>query len=195
MNKQSIREQISKDQPKPKKFRKKRKPMSPEQKAAAVERLAKAREKRMQENPPEYKSIHPDVLKLDDDDNLSLKNVRSWIKTQKELLSSYKRDERAGIKGATAKVAATEGYIRNLQRYIQTGTYLDMFWGEHAQNRMKQVCLVMAYYPCGTPKRNHGTYYADIGMEWDSLTMNEFDYTPEKPKKQKPVDLDDEDAI
>ena len=35
-----------------KKIRKPRKPMSAEQKAAAVERLAKAREKRMLENPP-----------------------------------------------------------------------------------------------------------------------------------------------
>ena len=35
-----------------KKVRKKRKPMSPEQRAAAAERLAKAREKRMKENPP-----------------------------------------------------------------------------------------------------------------------------------------------
>mgnify|MGYP003632120962 CR=1 FL=1 len=34
--------------------RKKRKPMTPEQRQAAGERLAKAREKRLLENPPQY---------------------------------------------------------------------------------------------------------------------------------------------
>ena len=41
------------------KTRKQRKPMTPEQKSAAAERLKLAREKRLKENPPEYKSIHP----------------------------------------------------------------------------------------------------------------------------------------
>ena len=36
--------------------------MSPEQRAAAAERLAKAREKRLRENPPQYKNIDPTVL-------------------------------------------------------------------------------------------------------------------------------------
>ena len=48
-----------------KKIRKPRKPMTAEQKAAAAERLRIAREKRMKENPPQYKNIHPDVLALD----------------------------------------------------------------------------------------------------------------------------------
>ena len=37
-----------------KKFKKPRKPMSVEQRIAATERLAKAREKRLRENPPQY---------------------------------------------------------------------------------------------------------------------------------------------
>ena len=40
------------------KTRKRRKPMTEEQKKAAGERLALAREKRLKENPPQYKSIH-----------------------------------------------------------------------------------------------------------------------------------------
>ena len=46
--------------------RKKRKPMTAEQKQAAGERLAKAREKRLLENPPQYKSIHPSVVERGD---------------------------------------------------------------------------------------------------------------------------------
>lgn len=149
-----------------KKVRKRRKPMSPEQRAAAAERLAAAREKRLKENPPEYKSIHPDVLAKGDDHHWSHKKVKQWIKTQKSLLSSERANVRAKVKGAEAKVAAISGYIRNLETYLKTGTYLDMFWGEYQQNKVKTVCVVMAYHPDGTPKRSVGVWYPDIGCEW-----------------------------
>jgi len=148
------------------KIRKRRKPMSAEQKSAAAERLALAREKRLKENPPEYKSIHPSVLEKGDDHAWSHKKVKEWIKTQKGLLSAEKANKRANVKGAIAKVAAIEGYIRNLETYLRTGTYTDMFWGEYQQNKVRNVCLVMAYHPDGTPKRNVGTWYPDIGCEW-----------------------------
>ena len=159
-----IREQIAAERGpvEVKKPRKKRKPMTEEQRAAAAERLAKAREARM-EKQGGPKNVHPDVLALPDDDALSVKNVRSWIKTQKELLSAARRDERANVKGATAKVAQHEGYIRSLERYIRDGVYTDMFWGEHQQNRMKQVCLYPAYDKDGNIKRSAGVYYTDLG--------------------------------
>ena len=148
------------------KQRKRRKPMSAEQKVAAAERLALAREKRLKENPPEYKSIHPSVLERGEDDPWHHKKVKEWIKTQKGLLSAEKANKRANVKGAIAKVASIEGYIRNLETYLRTGTYLDLFWGEYQQNKTKRVCLVMAYNPDGTPKRCVGTWYPDIGCEW-----------------------------
>ena len=45
-----------------KKIRKKRKPMTPEQKAAAVERLAKARAARQAANPSQPKNVCKEVL-------------------------------------------------------------------------------------------------------------------------------------
>ena len=148
------------------KQRKRRKPMSAEQKAAAAERLRVAREKRLKENPPEYKSIHPSVLERGEDDPWHHLKVKQWIKTQKSLLSSERANKRANVKGAIAKVASIEGYIRNLETYLRTGTYLDLFWGEYQQNKCKSVCVVMAYHPDGTPKRNVGTWYPDLGCEW-----------------------------
>lgn len=148
------------------KTRKRRKPMTPEQKAAAAERLAKAREKRVKENPPKYSSIHPSVVAKPDDDPMSMKNVQRWIKTQKELLTVAKGDVRRNVKGAIAQVASIEGYIRNLHRYLRDGDYCDMFYGEHQQHKVKTMCVVMAYNPDGTPKRNVGTYYPDLGCEW-----------------------------
>ena len=67
-------------------IRKKRKPMTPEQRAAAAERLAKAREKRMRENPPQFKNIHPNALNRPEDDPFYFRKVQDWIKTQKDLL-------------------------------------------------------------------------------------------------------------
>ncbi len=149
-----------------KKPRKRRKPMSEEQKKAAVERLAIAREKRLKENPPEYKSIHPSVLERPEDDAWHHTKIKQWIKTQKGLLATERANVRAKIKGAEAKLATHQGYIRNLETYLRTGDYVDMFWGEYQQNRCKQICIVMAYHADGTPKRSVGVWYPDIGEEW-----------------------------
>jgi len=144
----------------------KRKPMTPEQKQAAAERLAKAREKRAQSNPPEYKSVHPSVLQLDDEKTLCLKNVKQWIKTQKELLTVARGDERKKVPGAIARVAGIQGYIRNMESYLRTGDWSNLFYGEYEDQLMKNVCVKMAYDADGIPKRNVNTYYPDIGEEW-----------------------------
>ena len=163
---------IESDKTLPKK-RKTRKPMSAEQKKAAGERLAIAREKRLAANPPEYKSIHPDVLARGDEDAWSHINVKRWIKTQKELLSVARSDLRRKVKGAEAQVSCISGYIRNLELYLRSGTYIDLFWGEHQQNRCKTVCRVMAYHPDGTPKRSVGVWYPDIQETWTREMENE----------------------
>ena len=166
------RANIESDKTLPKK-RKQRKPMTAEQKKAAGERLALAREKRAKENPPEYKSVHPDVLAKGDEHPWSHINVKRWIKTQKELLSVARHDLRRKVKGAEAQVSSTSGYIRNLELYLRSGTYIDMFWGEHQQNRCKTVCRVMAYHPDGTPKRSVGVWYPDIQETWTKEMENE----------------------
>lgn len=155
------------------KTRKRRKPMTAEQKAAAAERLALAREKRAKANPPKYTNIHPSVVAKAEDDPMSMKNIQRWIKTQKELMSIAKSDVRRKIKGAEARVASHEGYIRNLQRYLRDGDYCDSFYGEHQQHRCKMVCRVMAYHPDGTPKRSVGVWYPDIGCTWTKEMAND----------------------
>lgn len=149
-----------------KKTRKRRKPMSAEQKAAAVERLRVAREKRLAQNPPEYKSIHPSILEKGDDYYLSHKKVKQWIKTQRELAGVARKQVRDGIKGAEAKVASHEGYVRAMESYLRNGDWCNDFYGEYEQTRIKKVCLVMAYDKDGNPKRNIGVYYPDLGCEW-----------------------------
>ena len=127
----------------------------------------------MQTNPPKYTNIHSSVVARPEDDAMSMKNVQKWIKTQKELLSVARSDVRRKVKGAEARVASHEGYIRNLQRYLRDGDYCDNYYGEHQQNKVKWRVTTMAYHPDGTPKRNVGYWYPDIGCVWTREMENE----------------------
>ena len=87
--------------PSKKKVRKKRKPMTEDQKAAAAERLEKARAVRAAKNP-DYgmTGIHESLRDLPDDYPITPKKVKQWIKTQKELASMERRNEKKNVKGA-----------------------------------------------------------------------------------------------
>ena len=127
-----------------KKVRRKRKPMTEEQRIAAAERLAIAREKRFEKNPPKYKNIHPSVLAKSESDTFSLQNVRQWIKTQKGLLKKYKSEVRANVKGSIAKVASTEGYIRHCESYLSGGCWIDNFCGEYQETMVNWKVIAEA---------------------------------------------------
>ena len=174
------------------KQRKKRKPMTAEQKAAAAERLAKARaSKRKTAGPP--KNVHPSVVALPDGNPLSLQSVRGWIKHNKELLSEERRAARAGVKGADSKVAGIEGYVRNMEHYIRTGDWVDWFYGQEQQNKVRYKCTAMAYHfegPFkGMPKRDVNTIYSDVGL-WTQEMHDDYygqpeTMTPQKKKRKK----------
>ena len=155
------------------KVRKRRKPMTAEQRAAASERLAKAREARMAKNPPQHKSIHPAVLALKEDDVFYFRKVQKWIKTQKEMLASARSDLRKSVKGAEARVANHQAYIRNLEKFLRDGDYVDGFYGEHQEHKIKMRCVVPAYDRDGNVKRAFGVYYADLGTVYIGEGINE----------------------
>lgn len=116
------------------KVRKKRKPMSEEQRAAAAERLALARAKK---KPAENKSIHPDVAALPDDHMLSAKTVKGWIKYNKEKLSSIRSYKDDPDRSRRQEYDTLSVYIKNLNTYLQTGTWLDSRYGRDRANLMK----------------------------------------------------------
>ena len=147
------------------KKRKPRKPMSAEQKAAAAARLEKARAARAEKNPDYGLSgIHESLHNLPDEHYISPKKVKQWIKTQKDLMSSERGAVRQNVKGALARLANHEGYVRNMQRYLRDGDWIDNFYGEHQEHKIGWKCVAMAYNKDGTPKRNVGTRYSDIGV-------------------------------
>ena len=156
------------DPSKKKKVRKKRKPMTEEQKQAAAERLEKARAARAAKNPDYGKSgIHESLRNLTDDAPISPKKVKQWIKTQKELASMERRNEKAKVKGATDRRISHEAYVRNMQRYLRDGDWTDSFYGEHQEKKISYICRAQAYYwsgpKKGEPKFDVGTYYPMLG--------------------------------
>ena len=156
------------------KKRKPRKPMSEEQRVAAAARLEKAREKRKEKNPDYGQSgVSTSLKDLPEDHPLHPKKVKEWIKTQKDLLSSARSSVRQKIKGSEAQLAMHEGYIKNMLKYLRDGDWVDDFYGEHQQNKIRHRCVSLAYYDDGTPKRSIGVYYPDLGCVYTQELFNE----------------------
>ena len=129
------------------KTRKKRKPMTAEQKVAASERLEKARAARAAKNPDYGKSsIHESLRDLSAEHPLHPNKVKVWIKTQTELASSERAQVKQKTKGALARQLIHEGYVRNLKTYLRNGDYLDIFYGEHQEKKIRSRCYALSYH-------------------------------------------------
>ena len=162
----------------PKKRRKPRKRMSEEQRVAAAARLEQAREKRKAKNPDYGMSnVHESLRNLPDEHPLHPNKVKKWIKSQKDLASSARSSIRQKVKGAEAQLGIHEGYVRNMQRYLRDGDWIDMFYGEHQQYKIKYRCTSQAYYwdgpNKGQPKFDIGTYYPLLGCVYTQEMFNE----------------------
>ena len=171
------------------KKRKPRKPMSEEQRVSAAARLEKAREKRKAKNPDYGLSgIHESIRDLPDEHPVAPKKVKRWINTQKELAAAERSSVRQKIKGALAKQLYHEGYIKHMQTYLRTGDWIDIFYGEHQQNKIRWSCYSLAYDEDGDPKRNVGVFYPDMGCEYTQEMFNEekgiSNVGPEKRKRK-----------
>lgn len=130
---------------------KKKRKMTEAQREAAIERLAKARERRMANaGPPQ--NVHPEVFALPDEHNFSLKNVRKWIKTTKEQIPEARRGVKDKRKGAVMELASLQAYVRNCEWYIKHGDWIDDFWGEHQQKRVRWKTKHPAYDEDGCVK-------------------------------------------
>ena len=161
-----------------KKVRKKRKPMTDEQKAAAAERLEKARQARAAKNPDYGQSgIHESLRDLPDDAPVNPKKVKQWIKTQKELASAERKAHKSGFKGSYARMLNHEGYVKHMKTYLRTGDWVDLFYGEHQEKKIRNRCIAQAYYwygpKKGQPKFSVGTYYPMLGTVYTQEMYND----------------------
>ncbi len=59
---------------------------------------------------------------------------------------------------------------------------------------MKSICLTMAYYPDGTPKRTIGTYYPDIAQVWTQELRNNW-YGDNEPRRVPERKLSEQEEV
>ncbi len=148
-----------------------RKQLSEERKQELRNQLTKARSKK---KTAEYKNIFPSVLAKPDDDPLSLKSIKKWIKHNKEKASAFLTNSRR--RGTTPKQSiadkinadSAKAYIRFMEHYLRTGDWISDFMGEDEEKKTQWKCVAMAYHADGTPKRSKGVYYPDIKAVWAS---------------------------
>ena len=133
-----IREELGIKPPKP---RKKRKPMTEEQRAAAIERLAKARAAR---GITGTKNVHPDVLALPDDNALSYAKVKEWLKYNQDYLKSIKSQKISKDSKERMEYQVVENYVKNLRVYIRDNVWLDHRYGKKMENKMEWIVIAPA---------------------------------------------------
>ncbi len=147
--------------------------MNKDQKQAAADRLAAAREKRFAKNPPAYAQYNKEVVALPDEDDFSMKNVRAWIKEAKQHVAAEHRSHMAGTNGALAKKETWKSYVGQLENYLRTGSYSSIFAGGDMERKVSKYCIAMAYYENGKPKRELGVFYNDYMQVWTPELENE----------------------
>ena len=109
-------------------------------------------ELRAKKKPPKMVGVHPSVVALSDDDMLSYKKIRKWIETQEGKARSAGVTERArptDLREKKRNAAMRErmdaqGYIRAMKRYLRTGDWDNLYYGEHEQNLTKWKVIAPA---------------------------------------------------
>ena len=141
------------------KIRKRRKPMTKEQRAAAAERLAKARAAK---GASKNLSLHQSIREMPDDHPISPAKVKKWLKVNKEALAAAKKDARSNKK-LLGRVGILDTYVTNMERYLRTGVWMDLFYGENQEHRIVRKCVAPSYDKDGNVIREVGVIYPDIG--------------------------------
>ena len=109
-------------------------------------RMAALRAKR---KPPKLTNVHNTILALPDDDTLSYVSVRKWITTQEgiakaaglvERSKSSEIPQRQKDKAMRTRLGA-QAYIRAIKRYINSGDWSTMYYGEFEDQLMQWVTV------------------------------------------------------
>ena len=136
-----------------KNFRKPRKPMTAEQKAAAAERLAAARAKK-NINKPKKQRYHSACY--DSKAPFPIEKVLSWLSTAKDQSNNFKRDMRGksgrDLQKANDRYLWWYGYYNDINWYLKHGDWISNTYGEDQQMKTQWRTVVHAYYSDGTRK-------------------------------------------
>ena len=120
-----------------------------EKKQKDKERMAELRSRK---KPPKMVGVHPSVLELPEDHMLSYKKIKKWIDTQEGIARSAGQTERSKSSemsnkkrnAAMRQRMDAQGYIRAMKRYLRTGDWDNIYYGEHEQNLTKWKVIAPA---------------------------------------------------
>ena len=109
-------------------------------------KMANLRAKR---KPPKLANVHHTVKSLPESNTLSYANVKNWIKTQESIVKTARITERSIKSEVSQKDKDTafrtrigaQSYIRAIKRYITTGDWSSMYYGEF-ENKLMQWTTV-----------------------------------------------------
>ena len=123
------------------------------------EQLDKMAKVRAAEKPPSYKNIHEDIKALPDDNTLSVKNVKEWEKHNKDRVKDLKYKIRRMDKSKDRTLLEREVenrsvYLININKYLDTSTWLDLFYGKDQEHTTRYRTLAYAYDEEGYIKTN-----------------------------------------
>ena len=112
-----------------------------------LDKMAKVRAAK---KPAAYKNIHEDIKALPDDHTLSVKNVKGWEKHNKERVKDLKYKIRRMDKGKDRALFEREVenrsvYLININKYLDTSTWLDLFYGKDQEPKTRYRPSAYAY--------------------------------------------------
>jgi len=148
-----------------------RKQLSEERKQELRDQLTKARSKK---KTAEYKNVHPSVLQKPDDDPLSLKSIKKWIKHNKEKASAYLTNSRR--RGATSKQSITDKiHSENLAAIMVT------YPSTHGvfEHSIKEICQIV---------HDYGGIEVETPIMYDSHHPSMESYFNRFPARQYSID-------
>ena len=81
----------------------------------------------------------------------SYENIKKWIKTQEGVVKAGKSQENTRTdnkklkeEGMRTRIGA-EAYIRGMRRYLSTGDWTNLYYGEYEEKPMKWKTIAPAY--------------------------------------------------
>ena len=123
--------------------------MIDEKKQKNIDRMAELRSRK---KPAKLTGVHSSILELEDDHEWSYINLKKWIETQEGIARAAGQTERSRStemsnkkrNAAMRERMSAQGYIRAMKRYLRTGDWDSLYYGEHEQNLTKWKVIAPA---------------------------------------------------
>ena len=113
-----------------------------------AEKMANLRAKR---KPAKLSNISQDVLDLPEDHPLSYINVKKYIATQEGVAKVGKQQQNARSENQKLKDEGmrtrmdAEAYIRSMKKYLSTGDWSNLYYGEYEDKLIEWKVVVPSY--------------------------------------------------